>query len=363
MSASPAAALDARAVPEVVEAEGVRWSVERAWPGADPGEPIAIEARSRLGVRAGTWSAGAGAALVREDDRLPALAQLRGRGTVLGHRLGRRAVLRLDDGRYAKAVRRGRAPALEAAHRLGAALPVPTPAVAHVEPALLVLAGLPGRTLESLGDDPAGDERTWQRAWAAWAACWPGVATAFGAAADAEHQLGAHGVDEEAAVLRDWARRAGTAEGPAMVARMAALAEAAARGLEPDRDRARLLAHRDLHGAQLLWDASAGLALLDLDTLALADPALDLGNLLAHVDLAVSQRRWAPRRAAAPVAAVARVAEVLGIAPARVERWRLAAAVRVALVHRVRPRGRAWAGRELVRLERRLADDGLLGRR
>jgi aminoglycoside phosphotransferase (APT) family kinase protein len=49
--------------------------------------------------------------------------------------------------------------------------------------------------------------------------------------------------------------------------------------------------HRDLHDKQVLVEPGGGIGVLDFDTLALGDPALDLGNLLAHLDLRALQHR------------------------------------------------------------------------
>src|SRR5438477_1073033 len=43
--------------------------------------------------------------------------------------------------------------------------------------------------------------------------------------------------------------------------------------------------HRDFHPGQVLWDPGAGVALLDLDDLALGHPLLDVGNFTAHLRL------------------------------------------------------------------------------
>lgn len=58
----------------------------------------------------------------------------------------------------------------------------------------------------------------------------------------------------------------------------------------------RSMLHRDLHDKQLLVDGD-GVGMLDVDTLGLGDPALDLGNLLAHLDLRV-QQGWATQHTA-----------------------------------------------------------------
>ena len=58
------------------------------------------------------------------------------------------------------------------------------------------------------------------------------------------------------------------------------------------------LLHRDLHDKQLLVDGES-VGILDVDTLGVGDPALDLGNLLAHLDLRVQQGWTTPATAAA----------------------------------------------------------------
>lgn len=77
----------------------------------------------------------------------------------------------------------------------------------------------------------------------------------------------------------------------------------------------RRLLHRDLHDKQLLVDESSGEArvgMLDVDTLGQGDPALDLGNLLAHLDLRVRQG-WAGSQTAVEVEA----GMIAGYAPDR----------------------------------------------
>ena len=95
--------------------------------------------------------------------------------------------------------------------------------------------------------------------------------------------LPVHTGADEARILAQWlarceAGRPGLARriAPALTHRMAELEQAAA----PPRP-----CHRDLHEQQIL--VSGGVAgLLDFDTLCLSDPALDPGNLLAHLFLA-----------------------------------------------------------------------------
>src|SRR5690606_25107580 len=101
------------------------------------------------------------------DRRLPALAGLAGRGRLVVHRPGRRAVVALPD-RYVKVLRPGRAPAVAALSRRGSAL-----AVAAGLGAADVLAAdadtvsfsvLPGRPVHELSADGH-----WTGMWSAWA--------------------------------------------------------------------------------------------------------------------------------------------------------------------------------------------------
>lgn len=84
--------------------------------------------------------------------------------------------------------------------------------------------------------------------------------------------------------------------------------------------------HRDLHEGQiLLFHGRAGL--LDFDTLSRSDPALDLGNLQAHLDLAGLRQG---RNFAAYVTAVERVFPQVSLA--RIDVWRRAARLRLAMI-------------------------------
>jgi aminoglycoside phosphotransferase (APT) family kinase protein len=78
---------------------------------------------------------------------------------------------------------------------------------------------------------------------------------------------------------------------PALAARARIAASAAARRLAAldGADAAPL--HRDLHDKQVLVAADGRIGLIDFDTLAVGDPALDVGNLLAHLDLRALQGR------------------------------------------------------------------------
>ncbi len=106
--------------------------------------------------------------------------------------------------------------------------------------------------------------------------------------------------------------------------------------------------HRDYHPGQLLVRPQ-GATVLDLDTAAMAEPELDVGNFLAHLDLFELQRRSVP---------AAELGEVFGAAyerragrrlePRRLLWYRAGAVLRLACVYRFRPRG-AVLGAQMVR--------------
>lgn len=114
------------------------------------------------------------------------------------------------------------------------------------------------------------------------------------------------------------------------------------------------LAHRDLHDGQFL-DGPQGLVLLDFDLLCLADPLLDVGNLLAHLELRALQ---GVHGADGLGVATGGAALLEGLAAhdaegarARLAWYRAASLARLALVYRLRP---PWA-----HLERPLVAAGL----
>jgi hypothetical protein len=95
------------------------------------------------------------------------------------------------------------------------------------------------------------------------------------------------------------------------------------------------LIHRDFHDQQLLVDGPH-LILVDLDTLCLSDPAIDIGNFLAHVRLASLQRPASVERPEAAFLAAYghRLPQEFS---ARVEAYTGAALLRLACVYALRP--------------------------
>ncbi|GGH37281.1 hypothetical protein [Microbacterium album] len=341
---------DRATLPHRVEADGAVWQAVRAWPAKRPGGRLPVELRSGGRVRGAYAAAGEGVRVLPagEDPALPGLAATVARGTLVSHRPGRRAVVRTDDG-YAKVVRPGRTGGVVDAHRRGAFFRTGfgVAGIRGGDEHVVTYAALPGRDLASLGATCADAE--WRTLWAAWAEAWPAVLARR--PADGE-DWPRHTAEDEGQILRTWARHAAAVEGDRDVdgRALATAADRIGETLAALPARAAVPAHRDLHDQQILWHPEHGLSLIDLDTTALADPALDLGNLAAHVDFAVRQERWPAPRGAIALAAISRAADALHVDSARLEAWRLAARFRIACVHRYRPRWRALADAELALL-------------
>ncbi|WNV76032.1 phosphotransferase [Geodermatophilus sp. DSM 44513] len=278
------------AVEDDVAAAGGRLLV--AWPrGTDH---LLVEVGTDAGAVAGQWWAdrgraravGAGTPGSRRhgrlllqpggaDRRLPGLRQLLTApgATLVAHRPERRAVLRCGDGSYVKVVRPDRLPAVLAAARAAARLPVRTAPLLSADPpgGLLRTAALPGRPLHDLLGTGAA----------------VGACRELGAALAAVHAapppagLPVHDGAAEAAVLRRWTGLArtwtGAGGGDELAGVLAELTGGPAGPL--------VAVHRDLHDRQALVAADGSLGLLDFDLLALGEPALDLANLLAHLEL------------------------------------------------------------------------------
>jgi hypothetical protein len=326
---------------EVVDG-GARLDLRRVWPrehgvlhleyaaaigriGAQllPDEPV-----SRLVVHRGG-----------EDRRLPGLARLVALpgAEVVCHVPERRGVVRLEDGSYARALRRGRSgPAVASVERARTAsrdvFAVPLLCGHDVETETTVWEPLEGPTLLALGaaapSAPVLAE-AWRSAGRAVRALHDGDLTG----------LPHHGPPEEVRVTQGW------------------VSAAAAWGLLPRHgDHPAYeellhgepgppgLLHRDLHDKQVLVGSRPGL--LDLDTLAVGERALDLGNVLAHLDLRCAQGLLERRSAA-----LAADAFLAGVAPdaatvRRIAVHRTVSRLRLTGLYAFRPRwswlARAW---------------------
>lgn len=322
----------------------------RAWPHR---EGLAVEARD---------PGGRVVALVVTDDEirllpgrdraLPALAPATARGgELLGHRPGRRAVLRDPGGDYLKVVRPGRAHRVADGLDRAAAL-VAGRAGAPMVPAVLArddragwvrLAPLPGPSLHGLLRTDAVAAESVSRQ----------VRQAIAALQDAPPTgLPRHTHADEADVLRRWVDDADGWAGtdlaehlPAVTGRLRSLPEPRW-----------VPCHRDLHDRQILASGRGTVGLLDLDTLCAADPALDPANLLAHLELRTLQGHT-------PAATATRCATAVADRPGPVAlaAYTAAALLRLAAVYTFRP-GPPGLPARLAAAARAAAADDTAGR-
>lgn len=305
----------------------------RAWPRRDGS--VAVELRDARGaVVAGQWradrddlrriarqttTAGPGGCAVvtaaedhrfllqvRADRRLPGLAvALADSAAVLvGHRAEQRAVVRagashtkvmLPQRAVAAAVAARRAAAL--ARAAGDPFAVAVPSTVDRTAGLLHLPSLPGTSLP--GTSLAGRMASGGLRAATQAA---GRATAALHAADAPAAASLHGAAQEVAVLERWLGLLAP-HAPGLADRVRTHTPVVARGLLDVALAPAGPLHRDLHDGQILVDDHGAVGLLDLDTLATGEPALDVANLLVHLELATLGGRCAPDRASAAAAA------------------------------------------------------------
>lgn len=346
-------------VPAAVEDHGTRVRVERAWPGgsAPRGGSVAVEGHDDAGLlRAGTLRTDGVLDLLPhgEDPRLPALAAVARGGSLLVHRAGRRAVVHRPDG-YVKVVRPGRGPAVAQASRTGAGLVEQTgllaAAVLEEGEDTVRFAALPGTPVQRLSADAA-----WPTLWDGWAQAWSRLQQLEAP------DLPAHTAVAESAVLLTWRDRAlgvGVLAGTPWAERLTRTA-AEIRALPTTR---LVPTHRDLHDGQLLWDGQH-LAVLDLDTLCRAEPALDLANLAVHAGLREAQGAWSPAAAQVVAEAAVRVAAAAEVDPHRWAQAYRATVARLVAVYAFRPRWRgtvlSWAQDEWAWLEAAGTDESLL---
>ncbi|WP_139177853.1 phosphotransferase [Ruania alba] len=201
---------------------------------------------------------------------------------LVAHRPERRAVIEQRRGSatvYVKVVRPGRLDAVpwvsEHLHRAGVRVPQ---VLAH-DSTSLTMAALPGATLHAVLGTPQTSTTAAYRA-----------GRAVGRAIRRLHDVPVpgsgpvrHDHAAEVEVTRRWiglARAYGVL--PSVPTQLGASAGSLTEASEP------VLLHRDLHDKQVVIDGS-DVGLLDLDLLAVGDPALDVANLLVHLELRVGQ--------------------------------------------------------------------------
>jgi hypothetical protein len=267
------------------------------------------------------------------DRRLPALPDVLAvpGATLLSHRPERRAVLRTGRD-FTKVVRPGRVGALltaadQAAAAGGGAFRVPRANEVDAERGVVRWQGVAAPTLlECVAAPPEVLARAWGSAGRAVAALHDGSGAG----------LPTHDAAAECAAAERW-----TAAAAAWGLLPAAPRHAAYEELLGGTPGPLGVLHRDLHDKQVLVGEQVWL--IDLDTLAVGERALDLANALVHLELRVAQGLMT--RTAAQVA---REAFVAAVAPdprtvARVSAHERVARLRLAGVYAFRPRWRALA--------------------
>lgn len=336
-----------RDVPATVRAGAETCLVTRTWP-AGP-DTLRLEGRDGAGrVRAGRLHLGrdgdgarAELAPYGKDPRLPALPAADG-GEIVVHRLGRRAVVRHAE-HYLKVVRPARGEELLHRNRVGADLAraagFDAPRTTARGPGLVVMSVLPGVSLH--GSGAGADDAGWQRAWDRLAERWLRFARPTGT------PLPRRSAADEAATVTAWVDHAlghRVLEDPD--GRLRAHAARVRQALQDGPGDPPVLAHRDLHDKQVLV-AEDRVGLLDLDTVAVAEPALDLANLAAHARLREAQGLWTGQRRAVAEATVDALATATGVSGDRFAAYTAATELRLACLYAFRPRwqplARAWA--------------------
>ncbi|MGO1316232.1 MAG: phosphotransferase [Cellulomonadaceae bacterium] len=343
--------LPVAAPPATVLVDARLHEVVRGWP-RDGGEALlelapkeTEDAAPGTPTRGARWRAGQVTVHPeRKDARLPAFASRLAAGErVVVHRPGRRAVLRGAgaDAPYIKVLRAGRATDAVARHRVvqqALAGTAQVPDVVWHTPDAFALTPLHGPTLLRLGSDPgSGDDRFE----AAWAALGRAVARLHATPASAAAMLGAeHRPRDEVATTRRWvdaALRWRLLPPMARGALDAALEPLVTQLPEPPR-----LVHRDLHDGQVIVTAD-GIGLLDLDTAAWAEPAIDVANVLVHLDLRVRQDLLSEDRRQRALGAFLDALEPSLGTRHRAGAYLTAARLRLSGVYALRPRWRALA--------------------
>lgn len=341
-------------VPREVQIGDDVLTVDRAWPRGprEGGEMVLVEghdsagrlraARLRLEPHPGLgWQVDSiRVAKPGQDPRLPGLAEAAAGGTLVVHRFGKRAVVRFPD-RYVKVVRPGEGPSVATAARQGdqvaARAGFAAPAVLDSGPEAITFSVLPGRSLHELGGVATRGE--WTRWWERWADQWVRLT-----GTSAGDQLPQHTAHDEVVNLLRWLERVERLEAlPVELGQLVRTrAEAVTTDLVAQPSQELVVSHRDLHDKQMLADGGS-LGLLDFDTVSLAEPALDLGNLWVHARLRADQGLWSHGHSQVVQDAVRGVASALGVSDQRFATYAEATRLRLACLYAFRPRHRALA--------------------
>jgi aminoglycoside phosphotransferase len=273
------------------------------------------------------------------DRRLIGLAPLlrQPAARLLVHQPGRRAVVRLVEGDgvvFAKVVRPERAFALARAgdvvQRLaGGAFAAPRLLDVDAQAGVVRWSALSGVALHEVADEARAERGAWHA----------------GQALRALHEmtptalLSRHDPADERASLTRWLTLT-AAYAPEVAAAIAPEVATLGEALG-DRGRALTTIHRDCYDKQITVDTDGTVGLLDFDTLAYGESALDLANALVHVELRALQGLLTAERAERVQAAL-----LAGYAPdapvqARLPTYADATRLRLACVYSFRPNWQA----------------------
>jgi len=272
------------------------------------------------------------------DRALHGLAPLLARpdAQVLVHQPERRAVVRLGTGgdvRFAKVVPPKRVAAVVAAGRTATnlaatAFVTPKPLLIDHVAGVVEWSALPGTALY----DMLGEQRMF------------GAAGMAGAALNALHQAQPtsakqHTAADEVAMLQTWIARAASFA-PELREQLAAVTPGVFAALLADASPPVVL-HRDFYDKQVFVDDYDSVGLLDFDTLACGEAALDVANALVHFELRAVQGR-----STAEQAQTAKAALLDGYRPdrhtlRRLDAYMNAVRLRLVCVYTFRPRWRA----------------------
>lgn len=382
-------------VPMSLTADGQRMQVKRAWPKPDGRLSAELtDSRGRIRAAVGTpnpellgamtWKVSA----FGQDPKLPALERLvsdvpaadRTHGTagesdpvdtgatLVVHRRGRRAVVALPD-RYVKLVAGAKAAEVarlsKRLHQVGTAAGFTVPSVlfptedGHLPTDRVEFGVVPGSSLHELG--ARDDAAAYRAGLAAWAQRWPALVRS----PVTPGQLPPYTAEDEARTLTDWAERLAAFPGvlPVPSTDWQAAVERTTqelKALTPQKECQQGVGasestavtgvlHRDLHEKQLLvhplGDGRAQIGLLDFDTAAVGDPALDLANLRVHLELHRRQGLLSAELYATACDHVDEVAGDLAVSAHHLSAYQRATRLRLACVYAFRPRWRDLVAR------------------
>lgn len=317
---------------------------------ADSDRTVKVWEKTRHGPRPAVLASAGDVIVVLQpdgsDSKLPALDRLLGApdASLVTHRPGRRAVVRIQrDGsaRYVKAVRPSRSARIVESNRIVAGMPdraFATPVIEGIDEAAGVL-----ETREVVGQNlhdllALNPDRFVQGCHAAGVA----LRSLHSIETDA---VPAHDAISEISMLSDRCRAVERFTPEFSVAVFAAL-ETVSNGLRSSRSAHKTI-HRDYYDKQIVIGPGGIPALLDFDTLGLGEPALDIANMLVHLELRVLQGNGAPQTAASAAEAFLKGYETSAASDDRLRHYLDASRLRLAILYAFWPK---WTGvaRELL---------------